>query len=193
MTTLSHEYVCGLDVPVDDAFTVRSVECVGDFDSEHQHCFKLQWTPGNQMLERDAVKKLHDDESFTTLLADVVNRADVRVVQSRGRLRFAPKACQGLGIAGDFFRQELECHEAMQTSVFGLINYTHPATAQTFDDAVVRDTLAKHGRNGMWLGRSSQRGRVCDSVGQLLQLRVLGFGLLQNGDVGVGVGVFPEC
>jgi len=25
-----------------------------------------------------------------------------------------------------------------------------------------------------------------------LQLRVLGFGLLENGDVGVGVGVFPE-
>jgi len=30
----------------------------------------------------------------------------------------------------------------------------------------------------------------CDPA--LLQLRVLGLGLLQDGDVGVGVGVFPE-
>jgi hypothetical protein len=30
------------------------------------------------------------------------------------------------------------------------------------------------------------------SVSPLLKLRVLGFGLLQDGNVGVGVGVFPK-
>jgi hypothetical protein len=37
---------------------------------------------------------------------------------------------------------------------------------------------------------SKQRGRTLSCHGQLLQLRVLGLGLLRDGDVGVGI--FPE-
>ena len=35
-------------------------------------------------------------------------------------------------------------HEAMQQRVFGLVDNTHPATAELLNDAVVRDGLADH-------------------------------------------------
>jgi hypothetical protein len=70
-------------------------------------------------------------------------------------------------------------------------NYTHPAAAQLLDDAVMRDGLADqlsrgcHPRDGHHRGAQNPSQRV-----QLLQLRVLRLGLLQDGDVGVGV--LPE-
>ena len=51
---------------------------------------------------------------------------------------------QGLRITGNLVRQELQGHEAKQAQVFGLVNDTHTATAEFFDDAVVRDDLADH-------------------------------------------------
>ncbi len=34
----------------------------------------------------------------------------------------------------------------MQPCVLGLVNHTHPAAAQLFDDAVMRDSLVDHWR-----------------------------------------------
>ena len=39
---------------------------------------------------------------------------------------------------------ELECDEAVQSSVLRFVHHTHPAAAQLFDDAVMRDGLADH-------------------------------------------------
>ena len=37
VTAFGHEDVGGLDVTVDDPFSVRGVECVGDLDPQRQH------------------------------------------------------------------------------------------------------------------------------------------------------------
>jgi hypothetical protein len=44
------------------------------------------------MLERRAIEKFHGDESLAILLADVVNGADIGVVQRGGGLSFTLKA-----------------------------------------------------------------------------------------------------
>ena len=36
--------------------------------------------PGNAMLQRHPVEKLHGDEGMTILLANVINRADVGMI-----------------------------------------------------------------------------------------------------------------
>ena len=50
------------------------------------------------MLQRLALEIFHDDEHTTFLLADVVYRADVGVIQRRSRPRLALKASQSNGI-----------------------------------------------------------------------------------------------
>jgi hypothetical protein len=78
------------------------------------------------------------------LLADVVESADVGMIQCGCGLGFPLKAGQGLRVADDVFWQELEGDEAMQADVLRLVDHTHTASAYLLKDAVVRDGLADH-------------------------------------------------
>ena len=91
-----------------------------------------------------AVQKLHGDERMTFVLADFVDRADVGMVQGRRSTRLAPKAFESLRVLGKFVRKKFQGNEAPELGVFGLIDHTHAAAAELFDDAVVRDGLADH-------------------------------------------------
>ena len=112
-----------------NAFGVGGIERVCDFDGERKKSLDLHGTSADPVLERCALEQLHGDEGLSVLIADVMDGADVGMVQSRRGLRFSLKASQRLGFAGDVFRQELEGHEAMQADVLGLIDHTHPAPA----------------------------------------------------------------
>jgi hypothetical protein len=83
---------------------------------------------------------MHDERSLV-LLADVVDRADVRVVQRRRRLRFAREPAQRLWIPRELFGDELERHRTAEARVVGLVNDAHAAAAQPGDDTVVRERL----------------------------------------------------
>jgi hypothetical protein len=96
------------------------------------------------VLQRLPVQKFHGDERLPVLLANVVNRANIRVVQCGRGLRFALKAHECLLVTGNLLRQELEGDKAMQPRVFSLVNHTHAAAAQLLNDAVVRDRPADH-------------------------------------------------
>jgi hypothetical protein len=61
-------------------------------------------------------------------------------------LRFALKTSESLRVAGNFLRQEFQGDEATEAGVFGLVDHTHPATADFFDDAVVGDGSTNQGR-----------------------------------------------
>ena len=94
------EDVRRLDVAVDDAGVVRGVERIGDFDAERQHRVQRQAAAlGDSLLQRDAFQVLHDDEGAAVLLADVVNRADVGVVQRRRGSGLAAEAIQRVRVA----------------------------------------------------------------------------------------------
>ncbi len=96
------------------------------------------------MLQRYAVEEFHGDEGSAFVLADVVNSADVGMVKSGGGLRLPLKSGQGLGVSRHFFRKEFQSDKTPQAGVFGLVNHAHPAAAEFFDDAVVRDDLSDH-------------------------------------------------
>src|SRR5579872_5344931 len=98
MPALGDEDVCGLDVSVDDAFGVRSVERVSDLDSQRHHCFNLQRLARNAVLQGKSVQKLHRNEGLAIMFADVINGADVGVAQSRNSLRLTAKPGQYLRI-----------------------------------------------------------------------------------------------
>ena len=92
MAALADKDVGGFDVAVDDALGVGGVERVRDLDRERQERFNFQRTPRDAVLQRQPVQKLHNDEGLPILLDNVVNRADVGVVQCGRGLGFALKA-----------------------------------------------------------------------------------------------------
>jgi hypothetical protein len=144
MTALRNEDVGGLDVAMDDAFAVSGVEGVCDLNGQHQQSLGFQRTPGNLMLQRQPFQILHRHEALVTLLGNLVNGANVGMVQGRSGLRLTLEASEGLRILGDLIGQELQGDKAVQFYILSLVNHTHPATAQPLDDAVVRDCLADH-------------------------------------------------
>ena len=94
------------------------------------------------MLERLSVKVLHGDEGVAGIFADVVDGADVGVVQCGSGLGFAAEAGEGLGIFGDVVRKKLEGHEAVQAGVFRFVNDAHATAAKFFEDTIVGNGLA---------------------------------------------------
>ena len=89
------------------------------------------------MLQCLPLQKLHGDERPAFVLVHVVDGADVGVIEGGGSLRLALEALQGLMVLGHFFRQEFERDKAMELGVFGLIDHTHPAAAQLFENPIM--------------------------------------------------------
>ena len=78
---LGDEDIRGLDVTVNNAAGVRRVEGIGDLDAQRKNRFQLHRAIADQVLECDAVEKLHDKECAIAFLANVVNRADIGMIQ----------------------------------------------------------------------------------------------------------------
>ena len=135
------EHIRRLDVAVDDPGGVRRLQRVGDLDRERQQQIDLERAPGDAMLQRRPVEELHDEERAAVVLADIVDGADVGVVQRRCGARLAAESLQGLGIVGEVGRQELQRDEALQPRILGFVDDAHAAAAQLLDDAVVRERL----------------------------------------------------
>ena len=78
-------------------------------------------------VERLALQQLHRDERLALLLADLVNRADVRVIERRGRSRLEPEPLGGLWAALQIGGQELQRDTPAKREIFGLVHDAHPA------------------------------------------------------------------
>jgi hypothetical protein len=72
---------------VNDASGVSSIKRISNFDCQWQQSLRFQWPPPNPVLQRQPVQKLHRDEGVPVLLTDVVDGADVRMIESRRGLR----------------------------------------------------------------------------------------------------------
>jgi hypothetical protein len=84
------------------------------------------------------------------------------MVQRRSGTGFPAEALQGLRVLGNVVRKEFQSDKALKIGVLGFVNYTHPTTAEPFDDAVVRDGLANHWAEiiGLGLGQVNEGAEV---------------------------------
>ena len=96
------------------------------------------------MPQRHAVEKLHDDEGMAILLPNLMNRADIWMIERRGGLRLALEPRQSLSVFDDVIGQEFQGDKAVEGYILGLVDHAHPAPAKLLDDAVVRNRLADH-------------------------------------------------
>ena len=95
----------------------------------------------DQVLERCAIQKFHGDERFAFVFPNIVNRADVRMIQRAGGLGFPLETRKRLGILGEIIGEEFQRDKPMQPRVLGFVDHTHAAAAEFFDDPVVRNRL----------------------------------------------------
>ena len=124
-----------------DAFGMRGLERLGDLDPEPDQFFDGYGPLSDPVLERRAVEILHDHARATVLLGDVMNGADVRMVQRGRRTRLSLEPAERVRIPGDGLGEKLERDEPVQADILGLVHDAHPASAYLPDDAVVGDGL----------------------------------------------------
>src|SRR5260370_432775 len=76
-----------------------------------------------------AAQHFHDDELLALgfVLGNLVDSADVGMVQSRRGPGFTAKTLQGLGIASQIPGEKFERDAASEVKVLGLVNYSHTA------------------------------------------------------------------
>ena len=121
---------------MDHAAAVRLVERVGDVDGTAHRLVDAHGPTPEPVLERFAFEALHHEEVDAVLVADVVQRADVRVIEAGDDLRFALEARAHRLVRGAARRKHLDRHGAIQPCIDGSIHLAHAARAQKLADFV---------------------------------------------------------
>src|SRR5208337_1671207 len=91
------------------------------------------------------LQQFHGDEWAAFVLADFVDREDVRMIQCSSSSGFAQEAFEGLCIARIVTEKELQRDVSAESRVLGAINHTHPATTQLLNDTVMGYDLIDEG------------------------------------------------
>ena len=128
-----------LDVAVSDALRVRRIQPIGNLDREVEQFVDLYEFRPDPVLEGLPFEILHRNEGLAFIFADLINGANMGMVESRGGARFTLKAFQSLAVLGEMFGQELQGDESAELGVFGLVDYTHTTAAEFLKYPVVRD------------------------------------------------------
>ncbi len=114
---------------------------------EESLCFHR--AAADKVLQRLAVQEFHYDISATVLFADVVDCADVGVIERGGCFGFTLEAFERLRVVRHIFGKEFQSDGAVETSVLRFVDHTHAATPEFFEDAVMGNSLVEQ-RLGIW-------------------------------------------
>src|SRR5262249_30135261 len=105
-------------------------------DAELESLFR-RYKPFQQPLgERLPFQELHDEVLDAILVADVVERADVRMRELGDRLRLPFEPLPYILAPGEMLRQDLDCNRALQPRVPRLVDLAHPSRANGREDLV---------------------------------------------------------
>jgi len=96
------------------------------------------------LLQALAFELFHDDERAAIAVFNVVDGADVGVVELRGGPGLAQKALERDLILGQVFGNKFQRDAAAQADVLRFINHSHAADAQLRQDAVMGYRLANN-------------------------------------------------
>src|SRR5580658_8273559 len=92
LSSIRGEYVRGLDVPMDDPLRMCRIQCICNLDAQIEYRLELQRLASDSVPERLPLQQFHGDEGSPIGLVNLVDRADVRVVQRGGCLSLPLKA-----------------------------------------------------------------------------------------------------
>lgn len=126
---------------MNDAFRVRSLEAVEDLGGNVEETVERERALFDLFAEGEAVEKLHGDKNMVVVVVDLINGANIGVVEGGSGAGFTEEAIAHLGIVSNFGRKEFESGETLEAGVFGFIDDAHAALSDALEDAVVGDEL----------------------------------------------------
>ncbi len=163
MTELGHKNVGGLDVAMNDALGVSGIERPGNVYCQFEQLVGRKRPAQDALAQRRPFQQFHHDEILTILLADLVDGADVRMVERRGGAGLALEPFQSGSIRAEFRGKKLQGHVPAEGFVLRLVNHAHPAATQLADDTVVRDGLSDHGYRS-WFSQTLEQNPTCGKL-----------------------------
>jgi hypothetical protein len=123
-----------------------------------QHLLDWERSLREAGAQRLPLDQLHGDVGLALGFADLVDRADVRMVQLRGEARFLDQAGSsglvGQGLGG----QDLQCDIPVELLVMGAIDHAHATGAKLLENPVMAERLTNH-RKGVHTRGRHRRGR----------------------------------
>ncbi len=134
---LRDEDVRGLDVAMDEALLVRGVERFRDLGEDVERAPGLE-RPflGHEAGEVRALDVAHGEIKEPVLIARLVDRDHVRVVEGGGDPRLAQEALAEALVLGELGRDHLEGDLAPESRFLGTVDRTHASAADERLDPV---------------------------------------------------------
>jgi hypothetical protein len=110
----------------------------------------------DQSTQRAALDVLHDDVGEPLGLADLIDRANTRMIQRRGGAGLLEQAPAGRRVGLQVFARNLHRDGALDLGVPGAVDDAHPARAELSVNAVVAEPVADHGGNDSIRGTTTR-------------------------------------
>jgi len=127
---------------------VRLVQRVRDLRAESQNLFKRQTAFLEALGEGFAFDAFHDKVVHTVLMPDIVEDADMRVIQAGDGLGFALEALLASGIGGEMSGENLDGYCPLKTRVPSSIHLAHPARSERSNNLIGSKSCTRsHGHN----------------------------------------------
>ena len=127
---------------MDDALLVRSVQGVRNLNGQFQRLLKGERLRPDHVLQCLSFQQFHGDELPAVGFVNLVNRADVGMVQGACRARLALESFERLRIARQLVRKKFQRHVAAKLGVFGFVNDTHTTAAEFLQNPIVGNGFA---------------------------------------------------
>src|ERR1700735_2451160 len=137
LPALHQKNIRWLDVAVHDSLRVGRIEAVGDLDADLQKLRYLDGLAANAVFESPALEQLHGDKRTSVKFSDIVNGANVGVIERGCRARFAAESLDGLRVLRNIVGKELQRNVAAQPRVLSLVNHTYASAPELFQDVVM--------------------------------------------------------
>jgi hypothetical protein len=129
---------------MDDAVIVRGFQRIGHLRRVLQGIVQRQAAmSGDPIVESLAFDVLHHEEASTVFVADVVQGADVRMVQTGNGLCFTMEARQPIRIVGEMFGKDFDSDRSSEASVGSLVDLAHSARTDLADDLIWTQARAR--------------------------------------------------
>src|SRR5262245_17489694 len=152
---------------MDDSVAVRLVERVRDLRRIAQRLVDRQAPAREAVAERLAFEQLHHQEADAVLLTDVVQRADVRVVQAGDGAGLTLEALAQIWIGREMLGQHFDRDEAIEPAIARSVDLAHAARAKWRHDLVWAERgtgRQRHGRICRELYRLWFRGKAATAL-----------------------------
>src|SRR5271168_3489714 len=115
------------------------IQSISNLQSNFQRLIHSHRLPANALLQSLPLHQFHSQEGAPLKRTNLMNGANIRMIQSRSSPSLALKSLQRQTIMSHIIRKEFQRHMTPKTLVLGLINHTHPPAPELLKHAVMGD------------------------------------------------------